>query len=478
VTGTPATQYSAPSSCSNRTLTQPPPFRRCWRGVGLGLVLTLVASAGCASKPPAQAAPALVSPPAFVVQWVDDLKIPSPRDNPVTGVFVREDKLFAYTKDGSSYVINRPDGLTIHVDEVPSGAARLHPPVLLKDRLVYPTTTALEVFDPRGVYLRSIPVQGSIASDAVGDGRSSVYVAVEIPGATRVCRYDMLKLANLPAPPLGERYPIEASRYNWALQAYHGGIPAAPAFFADVVYVAGEDGLVMAVATEDRNPIWPIDQENTPTQGMFNAMAPVVANLSADDSGLYVPAFDGRLYCINRISGQVKWQWFGNEPLDTPAILMSDTVYIHDPKLGIVAIDKVEPPNIPGKPSKPHYNRDPRWTSMAIIQVLTQDEHYTYATRKDNSIVALDKKNGESVFASRRNDFTTFATNTKDSTIYAATRDGHIVAIKAVTLPGIVGEVARRDDAQDRVGVALHQRGRNSIATSAMAMARVDEPRP
>ena len=42
-----------------------------------------------------------------------------------------------------------------------------------------------------------------------------------------------------------------------------------------VVYVAGDDGLVMAVSTEDRNPIWPIDQEHTPTQGMFNAMAPV-----------------------------------------------------------------------------------------------------------------------------------------------------------------------------------------------------------
>jgi len=422
--------------------------------LGLGLVLALLATAGCTSEPPAPAAPALVSPPAFVVQWEDDLKIPSPRDNPVTGVFVREDKLFVYTKDGSSYVINRPNGMTIHVDQVPSGAARLHPPVLLKDWIVYPTTTALEVFDPRGVYLRSIPVKGSIASDAIGDGRSSVYVAVEIPGATRVCRYDMLKLANLPAPPLGQKYPIEASRYNWALQAYHGGIPAAPAFFADVVYVAGDDGLVMAVSTEDRNPIWPIDQENTPTQGMFDARSPVRANLSADDSGLYVPSFAGRLFCLNRISGQVKWQWSGNEPLETPAVLMSDTVYIRDPVLGIVAIDKVEPPSIPGKPTKPQFNRDPRWTSNAVGQVLTQDEHYTYAIRKDNSIVALDKKNGESVFASKRNDFTTFATNTKDSTIYAATRDGHLVAIKAVTLPGIVGEIARRADAAESVAVA------------------------
>ncbi len=420
----------------------------------MGLVLALWA-AGCGSAPPAPPTPQLIEPPAFAVQWDDDLKVPHPGDNPITGLFVREDKLFAYTKDGSSYVLNRPDGMTIHMDEVPSGASRLHPPVLLKDWIVYPTTTALEVFDPRGVYLRTIPVQGSIASDAVGDGRSNVYVAVEIPGATKVCRYDMLKLANQPAPPLGQAYPTEAKQYSWALQAYHGGIPAAPAFFADVVYVAGQDGLVMAVAAEDRNPIWPIDQENTPTQGMFDARAMVIANLSADDSGLYVPVFDGRLYCINRISGQVKWQYFaGQEPLETPAILMSDTVYIRDPGRGMVAIDKVEPPSIPGQPGKPHYNRDPRWASKAIGQVIGQDEHYTYATRKDNSIVALDKRNGESVFASKRNDFIAFAINTKDSILYAATKDGHVLAIKAVTLPGIIGELARKDDPAGPVTVA------------------------
>ncbi len=453
MTGTPVTQHSAQSSRSNQTLPHRPAAS--WRRLGLGVVLALWATAGCASNAPIPAArPALVTPPAFVVQWAEDLKIPHLRDNPITGMFVREDKLFVYTRDGSSYVVSRSTGLTLHVDQVPSGAARLHPPVLLKDWIVYPTTTALEVFDPHGIYLRSIPVQGSVSSDAVGDGRSSVFVAVEIPGATRVCRYNMLKLANVPAAPLGERYPIEASRYDWALQAYHGGIPAAPAFFADVVYVAGDDGLVMAVSTEDRNPIWPIDQEHTPTQGMFNAMAPVRANLSVDDSGLYVPAFDGRLYCLSRISGQVKWQFFGNEPLETPAILMSDTVYLRDPVLGIVALDKIEPPAVPGKRTRPQYNREPRWTSRAIVQVLTQDEHYTYATRKDNSIVALDKRNGESVFASRRNDFTTFATNPKDSTLYAATRDGQIVAIKAVTLPGIVGEVARNDGIAPLVALA------------------------
>ena len=455
MTGTPVTQHNAQRSCSNQSRPQRPARpAACRRRVIVGLMLAFCA-AGCASAPPAPTGPTLVSPPAFVVQWVDDLQVPDLRNNPVTGLFVREDKLFVYTKDGSSYVINRPNGLTIHVDEVPSGAARLHPPVLLKDWIIYPTTTALEVFDQRGVYLRTLPVQGSIASDAVGDGRSSVYVAVEIPGATRVCRYDMLKMANQPAPPLGQRYPIEAKQYNWALQAYHGGIPAAPAFFADVVYVAGEDGLVMAVSSEDRNPIWPIDQENTPTQGMFDARAPVVANLSADDSGLYVPAFDGRLYCINRISGQVKWQYFASAPpLLTPAILMSDTVYIRDPGLGIVAIDKVEPPSIPGKPTKPHYNRDPRWTSKAVGDILAQDERYVFATRRDNSVVALDKKNGESAFASKRNDFTNFALNTKDSTIYAATKDGHVIAMKAVTLPGIIGEVATRGDADKPVAVA------------------------
>ena len=325
----------------------------------------------------------------MIVQWVDDLQIPDIKRNPVTELFVREDKVFAYTRSGSSYVISRKAGVTEHVDVVPSGANRLHPPVLLKDRIVYATNSALEVYDTSGVYLRSIPTGASIRSDAVGDGRNNVFVSLDTPGSSRVCRYDILLLASQPAPPLGQRYPNQASGPRWALQAYHGDIEGAPAWHADVVYVGGGDGLVMAVSGEDRAPIWPIEEQGTPTAGMFDARGPIVASLAADDSGLYVPTFNGKLYCLNRISGQVKWQYFASgPPLDTPAILMSDTVYLNDPARGVVAIDKVEPPVVAGTPSKPHFTRDARWTSTSITQIMSQDDRYTYARRKDDSVVA------------------------------------------------------------------------------------------
>ena len=55
----------------------------------------------------------------------------------------------------------------------------------------------------------------------------------------------------------------------------------------------------------------------------------------------------------------------------------------------------------------------------------------------------LDKKTGEPVFSSQRKDLVAFATNTKDSTLYAATKDGRVLAFKAVTVPGVIGEVVR-----------------------------------
>ena len=429
---------------------RPRPTRLLLALICLGVLPALAGTGGCTNSEVRSGSSArvekaaLVTPPAFVLQWTDDLQLPDAKRDPVVSLFVREDRLFAYTRNGTSYVITRAVGVTEHADEVPGGGSRLHPPVLLAGHIVYPTIASLEVYDTKGIYLRSIPAGGSIRSDAVGDGRANVFVTVDQPGSSRVNRYNMILLAGRPAPPLGQQLPDRGGRAEWSLMAYHGGIPAAPAWYADVVYVAGTDGLVTAVSTEDRNPIWPIEHEHTPTNGMFDARSPVVANLAADDSGLYVPTSGGRMYCIDRINGTVKWQFFAKAPpLNKPAVLGSDTVYIEDPGQGFVALDKVPPAPVAGKPSKPQYNRDPRWVSSTIKQILAQDDHFTYALRKDDSIVAMDKRTGESNFSARRKDLSVFATNVKDGTIYAATTDGRIVAIKAVTTPGVVAPLVR-----------------------------------
>jgi hypothetical protein len=70
-------------------------------------------------------------------------------------------------------------------------------------------------------------------------------------------------------------------------------------------------------------------------------------------------------------------------------------------------------------------------------------------------MVALDKATGQKRFESRRKNLDVFATNTKDGFLYAATKGGRILAIRAVTSPGEVGEMVRGEDAPQQFGESL-----------------------
>jgi outer membrane protein assembly factor BamB len=337
----------------------------------------------------------------------------------------------------------------------------MRPPVLLKDRVIYATTNELTVFTRQGVQLAPIDLGAAFRSDAVGY-KNAVFVAIDSPsGGSRVEKVEITANESLdPRAPSGI--------VKWELQASRGGISAAPAVHADVVYAGSEAGLVYAVSVDTREPIWPIEN------GIFGQTfdtngAPVAADLIADDTGLYCPtAGEGKLYCLNRITGQVKWQYFGSGPLTTAPVVTADTVYQLDPNRGMVALNKLEDP----EDKEPQYNRKPRWALRDVRQILSQDDKYTYAVRKDGVILALDKRTGRTEFTSRRKDFQAFATNTgydaahstykQDGAIYAATKGGRVLQIKPVLEAGQVGELVdagREQPGEGREALALYRVG-------------------
>lgn len=396
------------------------------------MVLACVAGAlpvvsGCGSahetESAAERAPQPLPVPSFGRKWATELELRGADE--VTELHLADDLLLAYTKTGKSYVMKRENGDIQHIDAVEGGAARMRPPVVLKDFIVYPTTSTLVVFDRKGSHLRTIDEAAPIRADVVGV-RSSIFVTVDLPRlGPRIRRID-----------LTQKYIVP----TWELAPFTGGMPSGPAIHTDVLYAATDTGIVYALSTETREPIWPLPG-NT-----FDAGAGVVADLKADDAGLFVPTLgSGRLYCLNRISGQVKWQWFGSGELTVSPIVTSDSVYQMDPNQGMVAINKNEDLNL----KVPQYNRTVghgvRWSRTDVTQILAQDEEHTYALRKDGIILALDKKTGDTLFTSRRKEFSTFATNTKDGTIYASTRAGRVLGIQANYLPGKVGELVMTD---------------------------------
>jgi outer membrane protein assembly factor BamB len=397
---------------------------------------------GCNHEKPVEFStePQPLQNPSFTRQWATTLR--GGGNDSVTAVHVSDQFVFAYRQGGTSSVMDRATGRLLHVDYPKEGSERIHPPVVMKDRIIYPTTSYLEVYDFDGRYIPhatkptdeldkpfSQTLGFPIRSDAVGAGKQ-LFFGADFPGSGRAVAIDMTR------PYVPE---------FWTLMTPGSSVSAAPALLKDVVYVASDNGKIAAVATDSREPIWPLEGAT------FSAYGGVVANLAADTTGVYIASLDTKLYCLQRASGKVRWQYFAGVPLKEGPILTKDMVYQMVPGQGLAAIDK----NPPAGSKNSGNNRDARWTAGDAVAFASEDDHYTYVRTPGNQIAAIDKKTGQQRFVSHRNDLVAFAVNTKgDGIIYVATAGARIMAVRPVLQPGAVGELVLVPVAPEPVAMA------------------------
>jgi hypothetical protein len=406
----------------------------CLAAAGLGLGLGF--SGGCEHHEVRYEAGAVAALPAGSFTrlggWMADLKL---QDAQITRIDVRDDTIFVFSSNHRVTAINRGPGSIRFVAELSTADQRLMPPVELKDLLVFPTATTLELYDKNGVKQRSVPLQAPIRSGAVGSG-DRIYFGADDPLGGRLQAVDLSR---------------SFATVTWELLNAGGSISSTPALYLGVLFVGTENpnGVVYAV-NEDRRPIWSMEG------GVFTTAGPIVADLKADESGLYIACKDTKLYCVNRANGKLLWQYFAGRPLTTAPIPTADTIYQFVDGEGIAAISK-DP--------KAAYDRPAKWVYKPGKQFLSQDEHYAYVMEErpgvdDESgprrvIVAVDKQTGQKAFESKHQEFSVFGTNARDNTIYAAYPGGLVFAIKPVLHAGQIGELVLAPVREAHESVAL-----------------------
>lgn len=388
----------------------------------------MLAGAGCREKPlPSEPIPA-AAPLAlnqFVRSWASVIDIPA--GDQVKALYPRGDVLFVYTKSGQILAMNAASGKVQWVQQIrETDRGGMHPPLLQKERVIVPTTSTLELFEPtEGQLLRSIPLEVAARSDAVSY-ENLVFLGGDNEGAGRVVALDVTR-AYVPK--------------IWELMILKGGLASTPAIFEDVLYIGGGDGNVYAVAAVNREALWPLKD------GAFKTEGPIIADLAVDETGVYVASTDSRFYCLNRGSGRLKWQYYGGRALTGDPVLTPTAVYLPVPGQGVAKFDKGDG----------EFNRKPVWVAEGMTQFLAEDDRLVYLLRgADKVIVAVDKATGEQRFHSNRRDLISFATNLKgDGVIYAASNTNRVIAIKPVLRPGVVGELVWNEVPVDGKSVAF-----------------------
>lgn len=373
------------------------------------MIIAAALIAGCRHVPPPP--PPTIGPvPAnsFVRQANADLLLKNDR---VQSLYLRDQLLIVYTRNHDAYALNR-DGLVMEsMAEVGTPGERLGPPVVFQQSIIYPTNTTLQVYTRMGQKIREIDLRRALRSPIVGNG-STLYMGVDYHQGGRVIAID----------PTRDAVPIK-----WEFLT-SSGIGAAPAFANGILYIGTEDGQIIA-AQDMGSDVQPLEVFH------FHTAGSIVADLKADESGLYVASTDTKLYCLDPNTGHLKWQYYAQHPLTKSPTVTATRIYQPVPTVGLVAIDKTQG----------EQDRKPLWIADNVAQIVSEDDHCVYALMTNNSITAIDKQTGKQLFVSHRRDFVAFATNTENATIYAATADGKIYQIMPVFQGGVSGELVMKE---------------------------------
>ena len=340
-------------------------------------------------------------------------------DDSLTRIDVREKSIYIFTARKQVTSLDRKAFKTNFITTVNTPGDRLLPPVELADKIVFPTSISMELFDYTGKFLRSVSLSAPLRSGAAGRGER-IYFGADDPQGGRVMALDLSHTYNI---------------YTWQLLTPGGAITSAPVLYNSILFVGTENGDVYAV-NEDSSHVWAIES------GIFQTAGPIIADLKANDSGLYVASKDEKLYCINLLTGKLLWQFFAGAPLESAPVPFKDVVYQAIPGLGLAAI--------PAGNSAP-YIRSAKWIYPTATRFLSQDEKYAYMIepwqdptdekKTGNTIIAVDKETGHKAFQSAHTDFNVFGTNVWDSTIYAGYSSGQVLAITPVLKAGQIGEL-------------------------------------
>lgn len=387
-------------------------------------LLTLLAIAGCATSTATSKTPAATNNAGPVINvldadnfrqlWLDT--VPLDKGDQVNRLYIKDDAVLAVTPGNVVYTVDKQTGVLKYFSYVDGGGRPIGAPIELPDYMVYPAQSTLEVYKRHdGDLYRSVPIKLTISSNGVGEG-NDVYIGVD-RGGGEIVDVDITE----PYVPV-----------RWSLLTF-GEVRGSPAYYQSVIYIGSADGGVRAV-NPDRTALWPLDHDAFFTGGQ------ILGDIAADDAGVYAASLSGRLVCLDRNSGKLRWQYFAPVGLNTGPIVTHTTIYQLVPDTGLAAIDKsdlmaVDPE---GRRKIEQLNRTPRWVCPEAAQFVAEDRLFTYVRSTTGQLLALDRDTGQIRYRSARA-FTAISTNTATATIYAATADGTIYAIKPALEPGNPG---------------------------------------
>jgi outer membrane protein assembly factor BamB len=378
---------------------------------------------GCGPSGPSTANDyVLISQPSFVKQW--DVQLPMHAGDSVKGIYFVDGVVHVLTNKNYDHAVKGDSGELLYNQEIGTPDSLLAGgPVLVTNGIVFPTAHTLELYTRDGIFVRSIDVKYNITNQAVAN-HNYVYVGMDFNQGC-LAQVDVTQ----------EFDPVQ-----WEYLTF-GPVDGPVSISDNVIFCGSEDGKLRA-CLEDRTPAWPLLAGSA-----FDTLSKIVSGVAVDGRSVYCSTLSGTFFCLDKVSGKLRWQYFSGEPLESGPQVTDTAVYQYVPGLGLTALDKTKKMMLGDQETVDESPvHSPKWSLGSAGRILAEDDQFVYVVlgrpETTRGVAAVDKQTGKIKFRTHRRDLAFVTCQPKAAMIYGATADGLVVAMQPVTEPGSYGEIA------------------------------------
>ena len=314
-------------------------------------------------------------------------------------VFLVDDHLYLGTEDGYVFAVHAPTGLLRWLRPITRSGYPVRRPCRAGENVIFTTPSDMQIYDwATGDPVVRQDFRFPSATGPVSDGK-----LVFVGGLDhRLYAFD-----------------VETRYVKWEVIT-KGAIRSTPAIQGDVVFFANDSGTVYGCARADKTFRW--------QTSMYDQ---ITADLVADERGVYVASRDYSLYLLDPGFGNVRWRARFSGPLYEPPVVATDLVYQYSPADGVVAVDA-------GGLSVTDDRF--RWKLANGRTALTVHEGRTYLLTRDDTIVAVDTKDGQVKATVPACGLTLAMPAVSASSIFLAAPDGRLFCARPRGVPPLQRE--------------------------------------
>ena len=357
----------------------------------LGLfVLAAIGLAGCAGAPSRSkdkpeilpVAAAALADQGMEVAWKTEMPL-EPKTT-LKHIWLCGKFLTGLADDQRVFCASAATGVRLWSHQVVDKNAKVWPPCADGDNIYVPTTTKVFGYDIDGRSIVTVDLEFSPSGRPVTNG-----VHLFIPDAK-----GWLEAVGL--------LPKVVSWGRWT----ENSVTSGPVMDSDLIYFAGQDGIVYASTQNVRRVVW-----------QYKTEEPIVADLALTKTGLVlVASLDYSLYAFAGAGGRVAWRYEAGEPLKRTPYAVGGQVFLFSKDAGLTAIDAS--------------NGHKQWTLADGKDFLSADPKTAYFLSKAGAMVAVNRVDGKVLFSLPLLAGTRYAPNdTENGLIYLALPGGKTVAI-------------------------------------------------